>query len=325
MDGKRKIRVAVLQTAGRLGKGTENLDAALPCLEAAARDGARLAVLPELSASGYRLSRELWACAERAGGPTETWLRRTAARLGMVIGAGYLEVEGEDFYNCYALAEPAGTIAGRVRKERPSMGETSLFAASEGSHVVETSLGRIGVGICNDNHMAFMPRRLREGRAELLVMPHAWPLPSRPGRLMSRADIDRQRARMLDLAAYYAGMLGIPAAMTNFAMGFDAGAERPRGLLASVLPDAAQYVFPGLATIADSDGRIAARLGGEPGWAAAEVLLDPARRTAGPLPAYGRRAYPDNGDGLFLSLAEAAGRRAYRRSRERREAASRRS
>jgi hypothetical protein len=48
-------------------------------------------------------------------------------RIGVVqMGSHFLEVEGEDFYNTFALASPHGSVAGKVRKSPPRL-PGSLF------------------------------------------------------------------------------------------------------------------------------------------------------------------------------------------------------
>lgn len=321
MDGGRTLRIGLVQNSPKPGAGIANLTNARPLIEAAAAAGARLIALPELSASGYSPTRGIWRAAEPFGGPTERWLEEAARTLGIYLCAGYLETDGREFFNTYTVAGPEGRILGRVRKESPSMGETYLFRGEAGSHVVETSIGRIGIGICNDNHMAYMPGRLREGGAELLLMPHAWPFPTEPSKLVSLEDIERQRANMTELPARYARGLGIPAAFTNLAGLLDLGGERSPGFLGALLPPPEKYEFPGYAAIHAAGGEILrSREGGE-GWIAGEVVLGARARPEAPMPAYGRRIYPGHSDSGILALYEDLGRRSYVRSGERRRAA----
>ena len=70
--------------------------------------------------SGYFLTEEIWDCAEPWNGPTYAWLTALARRMGIFLGTSFLEAEGEDFYNTFALATPEGEIAGRVRKTPPA-------------------------------------------------------------------------------------------------------------------------------------------------------------------------------------------------------------
>jgi N-carbamoylputrescine amidase len=321
MESKRTVKIGLIQNSPNVGAGIRNLESALPLIEAAAAAGARLIVLPELSASGYRPATGIWRAAEAAGGPTERWMRDAARALGAYLCAGYLETDGTDFFNTYTVAGPDGRVLGRVRKESPSMGETYLFRGESGSHVLETPIGRIGIGICNDNHMAYLPARLRTGGAELLLMPHAWPFPSAPSKLVSREDIERQRANMFELAARYARGLGIPAVFTNLSGSLEMGGERSPGFLGALLPPPERYVFPGYGALHGGGGEILrSREGGE-GWIVGEVVLGGGARPETPMPAYGRRVYPGHSDSGILRLYERLGRRDYVRSSARRKAA----
>lgn len=63
----------------------------------------------------------------------------------------FLEAEGEDFFNCFALSTPKGEIAGRVRKCPPASFEAYHYRAGDTSQVINTEIGRIGVGVCYEN------------------------------------------------------------------------------------------------------------------------------------------------------------------------------
>jgi hypothetical protein len=56
---------------------------------------------------------------------------------------------------------------------------------------------------------------LQTSQVDLLVMPHAWPLPVKTRKSISQADIDRQREIALGLVPLYARSFGIPTLMVN--------------------------------------------------------------------------------------------------------------
>jgi N-carbamoylputrescine amidase len=189
-DVSRAVRVAAVQTpaAQSVPAGLEH---ATPLVERAAAEGAQLVLLPELMATRYVFTAEMWDSAEPSEGPTVQWLRDNARRLGIWLGTSYLEASGEDFFNTFVLATPDGDEAGRVRKQTPTMYEPWFFRGQCGSHVINTELGRIGVGICNDNHRSYLPGLLQLGGADLVLMPHCWPLPNRPKGAVSARDLRR--------------------------------------------------------------------------------------------------------------------------------------
>ena len=184
-DLRRSIRVAAVQTpaAPNVPAGLER---ATPLVARAAAEGAQLVLLPELMATHYVFTADMWDSAEPDQGPTVRWLRDTAQGLGIWLGTSYLQASGDDFFNTFVLAGPSGEEAGRVRKQTPAMYEPCFFRGEPGPHLIDTELGRIGVGICNDNHRSYMPALLQQGGADLLLMPHCWPLPTRPARCGER-------------------------------------------------------------------------------------------------------------------------------------------
>jgi hypothetical protein len=76
------------------------------------------------------------------------WLTATAQRLGIYLGAGRVERDGSDSFNVFVLADPNGEITGRAYK---SDADANVFGRGRNEHVIDTALGRIGIGICVDN------------------------------------------------------------------------------------------------------------------------------------------------------------------------------
>ena len=50
---------------------------------------------------------------------------------------------------------------------------------------------------------------MHEQRADLILMPHAWPTPARAAELVSEADVAVQQQRMTELPVRYARALGV--------------------------------------------------------------------------------------------------------------------
>ena len=117
-DLRRSIRVAAVQTpaAPNVPAGLER---ATPLVARAAAEGAQLVLLPELMATHYVFTADMWDSAEPDQGPTVQWLRDTAQGLGIWLGTSYLQASGDDFFNTFVLAGPSGEEAGRVRKQTP--------------------------------------------------------------------------------------------------------------------------------------------------------------------------------------------------------------
>lgn len=266
----RKLRVAAIQVESKHGLIEANHEHARPFIEKAARDGAQLVVLPELFPSGYIPNATIWESAEPKNGPTLTWLKQTSNRLGIYLGAGLLESDGRDFYNIFVLCDPDGREAGRVCKIQA---ESYVFKRTSGSHVIHTTFGRIGVGICADNQMAAFLKQMAADSVDLMLMPHGWPTPCRTSPQVSEQDIQEQHARTRQLVTLYAQRLGVPAVFVNGTgpMG------RMIGLLGRFM-DPSVFRLEGRSQIIDSDGTCLGELGSEEDVLSADVTLDPARK-----------------------------------------------
>jgi len=106
---------------------------------------------------------------EPFNGRTVEWLTSLAQGLKVYLGTTFLEAEGEDFFNTFALATPDGAIAGRVRKSPPASLEAYFYRAGSGTHVIDTGLGRVGVGICYENLLFAHLRDLYHASVDLVL------------------------------------------------------------------------------------------------------------------------------------------------------------
>ncbi len=266
-----------------LGNIQTNLNHALLFVEQAVTQGAQLVALPELAAPGYSMSDVIWNAGETYQGLTIHWLKETAKRLNIYLGIGFLEVDGADFYNSYALATSQGEIAGIVRK---TMAETACFRCSNGRHVIETAIGKIGIGICADNLFAPNLHKMQAGSADILLMPHAAPVAYRSGGFVQEKDLAEGHLTLSQMAPNYARLIGIPVVFIN-QVG-PRGAEKWAGIIGALISP--QYFkIGGLSTIADSDAFICSQLDDfAEGVIAADVTLDPARKVAAMPARHGR-------------------------------------
>jgi N-carbamoylputrescine amidase len=291
--GPRTLRVAAIQTPAA-DDVLSGLQRATPLVKRAVAEGAELVLLPELMAVRYVFTEEMWESAEPAHGPTVEWLKDVARTLRIWVGTSFLEAARQDFYNTFVLVGPTGDEAGRVRKQTPAMYEPWFFRGETGPHVIRTPLGTIGVGICNDNHRSYLPSLLQRGGADLVLMPHCWPLPTHASGAISERDIQRWHEIQTGLAPLYAKLLGVPAVFVNKVGPYASPAPR------NWLPASTGMAFPGHATIADSDGTIRAQLGDTEGVLTASVTLDPARKVHDAPRTYGSYVYPAGMGGLVV-------------------------
>jgi N-carbamoylputrescine amidase len=306
------LHIAGVQIESRNGEVEANLARAGAWVAQAAERGAHLVLCPEFLAAGYIYDASIWESAEPQDGPTERWLRARAAAHGVYVGATYLEVDGEDFYNTFALAAPDGSVAGRVRKEALPGFEGWYFRSDPGSKVINTDLGRIAVGICHDNHTARFMRRLCHEDVDLLLMPHSAPL----SRLLPRAIMCDA---LQSIAPYYARVFGIPSVMVNKWSATDSPSPIPIAPFVTL-----RFRFPGLSTICDSDGAVLDHRADGEGIVLADVRLDPElrRRPAEPTGYWSRPPkHFARTSGALFRLLERLGTAAYARSEARKAAA----
>lgn len=281
-EGSRTLRVATVQVVSENGRIQGNLENATRFLEAAASQGARLILLPEFLATGYIFNKSIWDAGEPHEGPTVTWLKETSKRLGVWLGASFLEAEDADFFNTFVLANPAGAEDGRVRKQTPAFAEAYFTKGDAGSHVIQCEFGKIGVGICYENMLAYTPQLMHSQAVDLALMPHSMPSPT-PSVLFPRRLLERYNDGLRGLGPYYSELLGVPVIVCN-----KSGPWRsPVPFLPWLKQDS---TFPGLSAIADSDGSLLGQLGPEEGFVIADVVLDPARKTGAIPPCRGRWA-----------------------------------
>lgn len=313
----RTLRVASVQAVSdNLGMERNLARAGRHVAEAVDR-GAQLVLCPEFLAAGYVFEERIWEAGEPEGGLTETWLAGLARDHRVVVGATFLEAEGDHFYNTFSLYGPDGRL-GRVRKQSLPFFEGWFFTPCPRPKIVETPLGRLGVGICNDNQTAAFLRHVAEQRPDLLLMPHSAPTPH----LLPRGDGAFARlwdSQLRSIAPRYARALGVPVVMSNKV---SSGTYRtPVPILPGV---SLRLGFRGYSSIHDSDGSRLAELVGEEGVLVETVTLDPARKRTPRAPrgyfSFGPAIVSRPMGGLLRAL-DALGQRAYGRNPRRAAAA----
>jgi predicted amidohydrolase len=168
------MRIACAQLWPRIGQLDSNRERAAAAISAAAADGAALVVLPELCISGYVFddAAEARRLAEPIDGPTvEAW-REQSAREEIAIVGGICERDEEGELRNSAVVIEAGELLAVYRKAHLWDREKLVFVpGDEPPPVVETSLARLGVGICYDSSFPEAMRTLALGGAEVIVLP----------------------------------------------------------------------------------------------------------------------------------------------------------
>lgn len=299
------LTLAAAQITCQDGKVQDNLAHATTMAEQAQAQGAQLALFPEFMPQGYLLTSALWDSAEPFDGPTTRWLSETARRLGIYLGTSFLEARNGHFLNTFALAEPSGKIIGAVRKRNPSMWEAYFFKGKRGNPYLDTDLGRIGVGICFDNHTHELASAMMQSNIDLMLMPHSYCTPTQPTKLTSQDDIDRLNSRPGLVARLYNEWFGVPVLMCN-----------KSGAWNSPVPDTIlgvpqDFRFSGRSLLLDADGSLRGELGDEEALLVGTVTIDPALKKQTRPPKYSRYIYPGSAGREIIRLMEWRGGLSY--------------
>ena len=170
------LRAAAIQFNIELGYIAANLDKACAALRRVARQGAKLAVLPEMWSCGYDY-RNLAELAKETPAELEA-IQEECRKLGMVCVGSLPELEEGTIYNTAYLIDK-GVLVGSYRKLHlfSTMHEDQYLGAGEQALVAETSLGRLGIAICYDLRFPELFRKLALEGAEIICIPAEWPKP----------------------------------------------------------------------------------------------------------------------------------------------------
>jgi N-carbamoylputrescine amidase len=310
------LTLAAAQITCQDGKVNENLAHATTMAEQAREQGAQLVLFPEfIMPQGYLLTPALWDSAEPFDGPTTHWLTEISRQLGIYIGTSFLEARNGHFVNTFALAEPSGKIVGAVRKHNPSIWEAYFFKGERGAPYFDTDLGRIGVGICFDNHTHEVASAIAASNIDLMLMPHSYCTPTQATKMTSQADIDRLNGLPGHVARLYNEWFGVPVLMCNKSGAWDSPVPD------STLGTPKDFRFSGRSTLLDADGTVCAELGGEEAILVGTVTLDPAQKKQTVPPKYSRYIYPGAPGREILRLMEWRGSLYYTFSKLRKEKA----
>ncbi|MDX1811331.1 MAG: carbon-nitrogen hydrolase family protein [Gammaproteobacteria bacterium] len=271
--------------------------------------GAQLVLLPEFVFTGYRLESSIWYKGEVAQGDTFSWLLAQARQHQIWIGASFLEVDGDDFYNTFVLVNDDGNEVIRVRKSKPAATEAFFFRGDQTRRVLETPFGKIGVAICYEGVLAEPLQELYEEGAQLVLIPMSAPTPSQ-NKPLTAEDIKQYNDAVRHYAENVSKSLGVPAVMAN-----KVGPWHTRSPWPFPLENSS---FPGCSCISDGTGKVLANLEAQEGVIVAEVTLDLSTRPEKPPDFYGKWAIkPPDMFKLFV-ISETLGKLSYFLSRKRR-------
>lgn len=288
------LRVGVVQAAAGIGRGAvaTNLATAGELIADAARDGAKLVLLPEAFLQGYNYDavRNVWPHVDMIGehsepdskvAPAAAGLVNLAAKHGVHIGTTIFTRSGTDVFNTFVLAGPDGLHPRRHSKAEPAIFENFLFRGGrdratgnlrEGPRVFDTPIGRIGISICFETYSPQTWMELAAGGAQLILAPHCAMVPGQT--LMISQKFVREWGRVLSTGPdALANVLGVPMAFTNHTGPYTS--DMPflwyRGAPSQLFGPGTH--LPGEARIINHTGKSIARLGNASGYTVATVQL----------------------------------------------------
>ncbi|MGE4266824.1 MAG: carbon-nitrogen hydrolase family protein [Deferribacterales bacterium] len=258
----KQIKVCAVQTDSVFGDVSGNLAKMESFAVKASESGAQLILFPELAVSGYNLTEKIWDFAEKENGETVSKLGAMAKRYGVYLGTTIIELSGCDIFNKFYLFQPDGNIAGTVKKSPPISVEAYLFKNEDNSHIIDTPLGRIGIGICGENLFYDRLKDFYDNGVDIVLQPSAAAY-SQAKFPFTKRDIRVFCDMLKRLVPLYSRVLGVPAVMANRC-----------GRLVTELPSGfplQDTFFAGQTAIADCGGNVIERLDQQEGLIIADV------------------------------------------------------
>ncbi len=161
---KDKIKLALCQISSKRENKTENLQKIEKLTLEAKRQGADIAIFPEMCLTGYVILDQVYELAETIPGPTTKKISAIAKETGMHIIFGMPELSEKTqatVYNTAVFIGPQGLI-GKYRKmylpTHSVFEEKRYFRPGYEPAAFQTEIGNIGLTICYD---VFFPEVFR--------------------------------------------------------------------------------------------------------------------------------------------------------------------
>ena len=160
----------------------ENIAKADKMVQEAAAKGAKLILLPELFERRYFCQIEDYARFDYAedaeSSKTLSHFSALAKKLNVVLPVSFFEKKNAAYFNSIAIFDTDGSLKGIYRKSHIPTGqcyeEKFYFSPGDtGFKVFQTSVGKIGIGICWDQWFPETARILALKGAEILLFPTA--------------------------------------------------------------------------------------------------------------------------------------------------------
>lgn len=183
-----KMKIALLQTPVGFDRA-ENIERGVKAVEWASKNGADMAVLPEMFTCPYA-NKYFPEYAEEEDGPTLAALSRAASEHNIyVVGGSIPEKSGGRLYNTSFVFDRQGKRIARHRKVHlfdidvrggQSFKESDTFTPGDEVTVFSTEFGKMGLCICFDIRFPELSRLMALEGAKVMIVPAAFNMTTGP-------------------------------------------------------------------------------------------------------------------------------------------------
>jgi len=170
--------IACAQIDCVLADTTTNLNKIVSAIRSAAAHDARLVMFPECALTGYAFNSlaEATPFAESIDGPAAQAIAEVCRETGSYAVVGFIEADGDKFYNAAMLVGPDGVVGGYRKVHLPFIGiDRFLTPGDRQFEVFDLPFGKVGLNICYDISFPEAARVLKLKGAELIALVTNWP------------------------------------------------------------------------------------------------------------------------------------------------------
>jgi predicted amidohydrolase len=155
-----------------------NLQKIISTIRSAAERDAQLVMFPECALTGYAYNSldEAIPFAEPIDGPSSQAIAEVCRETRAHAVVGFIEADGDKFYNAAMLVGPEGVVGGYRKVHLPFIGiDRFLTPGDRQFEVFDLPFGKVGVNICYDISFPEAARVLKLMGAELIALITNWP------------------------------------------------------------------------------------------------------------------------------------------------------
>ena len=172
----------------------KNIEKAIQMIKESKKQGADLAILPEMFNCPYENEKFIEYAEELDDSQTLKEISKIAKEEKIHVLAGSIpelerDDDGESIYNTAVFFDDTGKSLGKHRKMhlfdidvkgKIYFKESDTLSAGNGFTIIKTDLARIGIGICYDIRFVELSRIMALNGAEILIFPGAFNLTTGP-------------------------------------------------------------------------------------------------------------------------------------------------